>query len=666
MLPPALLCLGLFPLYAGDHDPPSPPAVDVANLDLEQLMQVKVQAASLHEQSLEDAPASVTIITQDEIRRYGWRTLGEALSSARGLYTGYDHSYRFLGVRGFSLPGDYGTRLLVMVNGHNMVDNVFGESAWFGQDFPLDMTLVKRIEIIRGPSSALYGSNGVFITINLVTISPAEFNAAEVRTEVGSFGEKKLQAASSIPLGHGATLLLSGALFNNSGEHSIYIPQFNFSATNYGRAIDMDGEKGYHLFANLTWRGWSVVALLGAREKIQPISWGETVFNDRGTRGLDSRNFIDATYTHSFDASRSLQWRTYYDSFRFRGAFRYPDGDGIEDNRSFYYGDWVGSQLSYRFPVPHVGSLTVGAEGRLDLRALQKDVDVEPQYKQFLSVDKRDKSFAVFVQDEWDLTRTWKLDLGVRLDRSAYREGFVSPRAALIYQPSARTSYKFLYGRAFRNPSAYELFYDDGGLTAVANPAARPEKADTFEFSIERKLTRQINALVSAYQYRIKDMLVVKYVPSGAYQFQNEGKDRASGVEIEFNGHLIRRLEFVTSWAMQRAVESGHNYPLPNSPGQIGKLRLSAPLFTHRLSLASASQYLGSRQTLAGATLPSLFLTDLTVSTSRLTSNFDFQAGVRNLAGVKYYHPVALDQKVDTLPVPGRSLFIALTWHRSN
>jgi outer membrane receptor protein involved in Fe transport len=90
------------------------------------------------------------------------------------------------------------------------------------------------------------------------------------------------------------------------------------------------------------------------------------------------------------------------------------------------------------------------------------------------------------------------------------------------------------------------------------------------------------------------------------------------------------------------------------------------PLFTHRLSLASGTQYLGSRQTLDGVTLPSLFLTDITVNTSRLTSNLDIQAGVRNLAGTKYFDPIALYDQVDTLPVPGRSLFIALTWRSSN
>ncbi len=651
-------------LVADGPDKPAAAAQDLTQLDLEQLMEVKVEAASLHEQSLEDAPASVTIIIQDEIRRYGWRTLAQALSYAGGLYTSNDRSYTSIGVRGFGLPGDFGTRFLIMVNGHNMADNIFSLTAEVEQNFPVDMTLVKRIEIIRGPSSALYGSNGIFATINVVTIPPEEFQGTIVRVETGSFGEKKVQAASSVALGHGATLLLSGSVLNNAGEHSIYFPEADSPATNFGRAIDMNSEKGYHLFGDFTWHNWRVTALFGGSQRIQPISWGPTIFNDCGTRITDLRNFVEATYTPSFDAARVLEWRISYDSYRGPGIFHYPLENGVEDNRNFFTDDWISSRVSYRTPVPHFGTLTVGAETQFDLRALQRVIDVQPVYQQFLSIDKRDKHVAFFAQEEWELTRKWKLDVGARFDYSQYQAGFVSPRVAVIYQPSPRVSYKLLYGRAFRNPSAYMLFYDDAGFSTAANPAARPEKANTYEFDVERKLTRRLNATLSVYRYTINDLLVGTYTPAGLFQIQNADRVRASGVEAGINGHPVRWLEVAASFSVQRAVNLAHRYPLADSPGQVGNLRFSLPLFSNRFSLSAGVRCMGTRQSLAGATLPSLCLSDFTLSSKRLPANMEVQAGVRDLAGVKYSDPVALAAGYDTMPQPARSAFFTLTWRR--
>jgi iron complex outermembrane receptor protein len=659
------MCLVLTPRFvcAGDKTPDSQ---DVSNLDLEQLMQIKVEAASLHEQSLEDAPASVTVITQDEIRRYGYRTLGEALSSARGIYTVSDRTFTYGGVRGFSLPQDFGERFLVMVNGHNMADNILGESSRFGEDLPLDMTLVKRIEIIRGPSSALYGTSGIFLTINVVTFSPDELNAAEIHTEVGSDGARKLQAMTSLSLPHGASLLLSGSLFNDAGEHSIYFPENDSAATNYGRAIDMNGQKGYHLFGDFIWHGWNVTALFGARSIIQPISFGDTVFNDRGTRLVDSRNFIDATYIHDFDSSRRLEWRIDYDSYRLKGIYHFalePGAGAIEDDRDAFRGDWVGSQITYRFPVRHFGSFTVGTSARFDIRALMQNFDVQPLYRQYLNFDKRDKQFAVFAQDEWDLTRKWKLNLGARFDYSALRANSFSPRAALIYQPSTKVSYKFLYGHAFRNPSAFESFYSVA-FTDLPNPSARPERANTFEFVVERKLTPKVNALLSAYHYGLSGLLVGVFTPGGLLQYQNTDSVRASGIEVELNGHLVPWLEIAASMAVQRAVDSSENAPLPNSPGQIGKLRFSVPLLKNRFSLASGMQYMGTRRTLDAAALPPVFLHDITISTKRLPGNLELQAGVRDVWGAKYADPIALYDKYETMSQPARSAFITLAWRK--
>jgi outer membrane receptor protein involved in Fe transport len=275
---------------------------DLGSMTLEQLMTIEVTGASLHPQSLEDAPASVTIISAEDIRKYGYRTLGEALASVRGFYLNNNRTYRSVGVRGFNLPSDYGSRILVLVNGHNMADNIFDSMLWFGVDFPVDIKLMQRIEVIRGPSSALYGTSGVFATINIITKSAQEAGPVSLTTGIGSFGGRKIQAMGTIPIGRKATLLLSGSVFNNAGENSLYFPAFDTPETNHGNAVRMDSERGYHFFGNLVWHDWSVTTVISDRNKIQPVSWGPTVFNDRGTHVLEDSNYVEAAWARELSA----------------------------------------------------------------------------------------------------------------------------------------------------------------------------------------------------------------------------------------------------------------------------------------------------------------------------------------------------------------------------
>src|SRR6202050_2312486 len=230
-----LILLGvalLFGLPSRADDPPpaspnggnsagvDPAKQDLNSLSLEQLMQVRVVSAALHPQTLQDAPASVTVITAEDIRKYGYRTLGEALASVRGFYLSNNRSYETIGVRGFNLPGDYSGHILVMVNGHNMADNIFDYNLFFGNDFPIDMNLIKQIEVIRGPSSALYGSNAMFAAINIITKSPEEAGPLALTADTGSYGEKKGQLVETASFG-AAKLLLSASVFNNTGESPI-------------------------------------------------------------------------------------------------------------------------------------------------------------------------------------------------------------------------------------------------------------------------------------------------------------------------------------------------------------------------------------------------------------------------------------------------------------
>ena len=643
---------------------PDDPKPDLTDLTLEQLLDLHVEAAALHPQTLEDAPASVTVLTAEDLRKYGYRTLAEALASVRGFYGTYDRSYHSVGVRGFNVPGDYASRFLVMVNGHNMADHIFDSMLWFGVDFPIEMSLIKQIEIIRGPSSALYGSNGIFATINIVTKSPDEAGPLALIADAGSYGEKKAQIMLAEPLGKHASFLFSGSLFNNSGASPLYFPQLNTPATNNGQALNMDSEKGYHFFGTLLWRNWTFTGVLSDRNKIQPISWGPTIFNDRGTQLMESAGYVEAAYVRELSRG-TLQWRAYFNADHLRGRFDYPldtpTGTVVEDNRTFSESDWIGTRLSFRLNASRLGTVTVGAEGTIDLRAYQGSQDVQPAPVVFVNIDKRDRTLAFFVQDEKPLSVRWSLNLGVRYDLSLYRTNFVSPRAALIYQPTEKWSYKFLFGRSFRNPSSFQLFYGDG-FFAVANPALRPESADTFEVDVERRLGRHMNLVAAVYSYRLNSFLQGALLPDGLAQVQNHGKVHASGVEIELNGRPFSWLEATASYAFQKSNDFDVDSILENSPDHLAKLRFTVPL-GRKFDASSSMQYYSSRRTLAGNSVTPVYLADFTITSKHLFPNFDVQFGIRNAFNRKYSDPIALTPLVDALAQPGRTIFIELTTH---
>jgi outer membrane receptor for ferrienterochelin and colicins len=619
-----------------------------------------VEAASLHMQTLEAAPANVTVISAADIRKYGYRTLGEALAGVRGFDVTYDRIYHYIGVHGLSLPGDYNTRFLVMLNGHSLVENVYGSTNFFGQDFGLDMDLVQRIEVVRGPSSALYGSNGMFATINVVTKSPVDEPRVRVSAETDSFGGRKAMVSSSLYLGGGANLLLSTSVFNNGGQ-TLYIPEFDSPASNQGMARDVDGERGYHTFANLIWRDWSLSAYFNRREKQPPVAWdGNSIFNDRGNQVGDGRDFIRLSYSHEMGWNRKLQWQLTYDRYRYDDRFGSATADGVQDVRNIARGDWLGSQLSYSFEVRKLGTLTLGAQITLDLRNLQRNYAVSPAYFEQLNTDHPSRQYGLFAQQEVNLSGRWKAYLGLRFDDY---DGFtssdsISPRVALVYQQSPKTVYKFVYGHPFRNPSVFEQFYSGASALAAAGPL-RPETANTFEISTERKVAHDWAAIVNVYDYRTRDLIEMGSV-DGAQQYFNGTGLESKGIEFELSGKPGGRLETTASLAIQHATDHADMAQLANSPRQLAKLRLAYPLLRNKITLSASMQYLSSRLTTARDRLRPVFLTDVTATTNQLDDRFELQFGIRNLLDRVYYDPVAL--AIDSMGGDRRSVFVKLVW----
>jgi outer membrane receptor protein involved in Fe transport len=607
----------------------------------------KVETASLYAQTLQEAPANVTVITRQEIRRYGYRTLAEALSNVRGFYVTSDGALLYAGVRGFNLPGDYNTRILVLVNGHAMTDNVYGAMYMFGQDFGIDMDLIERIEVVRGPSSAIYGSNGIFATINIFTRAPVDSPRATATAELGSFGDRKVQVSASRYLGRGANLLLSFSGFDVQGR-TLDDPQL-------GSTGEVGAEHGYHIFSQLTRGNWSLTANVSDRKLLAPFGWYGSDYGDTGTSSRDGRSFVESSWTHAVGKGSSLRWRLYYDQYRYYGRYdSTTPGEPTTDERDYADGDWVGTQLTYQTGVPRLGKLTVGGEFNADIRNLQQTYDVgSPGLVRDTSEPNR--SFGLFAQQEWDVSRKWTLVFGVRGDDSKRDGAFVSPKLSAVYRPDARSAYKFLYGRAFRNPSAFERYW-------LPNPQLAAEKMHTFEFVREKGLGRSLDAVATVYYYRLSDLIEGVPATETELQYRNWRDGRAVGAEFELRGRPLAWLEAAASggWQEARYAQGGD---LPNSPDKIVQVRAAMPLVHERLTMSLAGRYLSRRMTLYGWEVAGAPVADLTFTTKHFSRDFDLQCGIRNLLDRRYFDPMSEEHTLAVMPRAGRSIFLRLLWH---
>ena len=264
-------------------------------------------------------------------------------------------------------------------------------------------------------------------------------------------------------------------------------------------------------------------------------------------------------------------------------------------------------------------------------------------------------SYGIFVQEELPLSPAWTVYLGGRVDETSSDAPFFSPRIALVYTHKS-SAYKLLYGRAFRNPSTYERYYDP-------NPALQAERINTVEFSREQSLRKRLNLITSVFQYRLGDMIQGVPVGDNMLQYQNVSKAVATGLEAELNGHPTNWLETSASFSTQRTRGFDSGDRLQNSPVRLGQFRASVPLAKQRFMMSGAVRYMGSRLAADDSRVAAVALADATVTALRLHPSLDFQVGVRNLLNKAYSDPLSPEHApLLLLPRTGRTFYVKLTW----
>ena len=290
-------------------------------------------------------------------------------------------------------------------------------------------------------------------------------------------------------------------------------------------------------------------------------------------------------------------------------------------------------------------------------RLLQQDqanFDVDPAFT-YLDTKQKNQTLGLYVQDEFAVTDKFTVNVGVRYDRNYGRSNSTNPRLGLIYNPTANTAFKFLYGTAFRVPNGFESYYVSP--TSKTNPALAPEKIRTFELAVEHSITKNLRAVISVYRYQINGLITQIPDPiDGLLVVQNAGKVNANGLDLELQAKWSR-LEGRASYSLQRTRDNDPGNVLPNSPKQIAKLNLTAPLFGDKLAIGFEAQYVSVNNNANGDRVPSYALGNLTFTGRNWIKGLDISAGVYNLTDKRYGDPASNDYDAAVLSVPqdGRS-----------
>lgn len=653
------LLIVLWLAVASVHAYAQEPIDDLAQASLEQLGRITVSTASRHLQLADDAPSSVTVVTADDIRKQGYRTLADVLQTVRGMFATYDREYSSLGVRGLARPGDFNTRILLLVDGHRLNDNVYDE-ALIGTEFPIDIDMVSRIEIIRGPVSSLYGSNALFAVVNVITRRGHELNGLELSTSAGSFNSY----AGRISYGgthKGLEFLISGNMLGSRGHNRLYFRQFDSPETSNGIANHLDDLESGSGIISLSFRGLAFQAVYGSRDKQIPTAAYSTLFDTPGTHTKDTRSYFDLRYEHMFAGGWNVAASASYDRYAYSGRYMYESTlgpDQISPNLDAADGKWAGSELhvSRMFFSNHL--ITAGGEYQNNFRQNQTSYYRNPDE---VVLDDRRSSFrtAAFVQDEVTITRSVSVNAGVRYDYYSHAANSTDPRIALIFRPASKTVLKLIYAHAFRVPNVYELYYS---VDQLPNPTLSPERIRSYEIVLEQGFSKGLWVSASSFHNSMKGLITQLPTDSDLLIFQNLKRVDSTGVEFEVKDQLPHGLTAAASYAFQQTENTVTDSFLNNSPRHLGKLSLSQSLFHKQLSLSVNAQYRSGMQVLSGSA-PPFAVVNSTVLGRNIGHYLDISASIYNLLDKNYFDPPSSANLYMPIQQDGRSFRVKLVWH---
>lgn len=576
----------------------------------------EVVAASRVSEAVEDAPSSVTIIPREELVAFGYPTIVEAVRGVRGMYVWNDHSYAAVGVRGLGRPESYTNRELVLLDGHPTNDNWIG-SAYVGYDGRTDLADIERIEVVRGPGSVVYGTNAFSGVINLVSRYRDEKPGMEAGISTADYGVGRARFRAQAKLGKD-----SGIWTSVSGAHSVgrefFFPEFADPAVSEsGHSRNADGFDAGTVQGRAWWKWLTGQWFFHTHDKAIPSGEFSTLVGDPRTRQVDTRAFFEARAEPRLSETVQSLTRAYINLYRFHGDYLHTDpAAGLEVDR--FNGQWVGLEQRLVLTPIEALRLTLGLEGQSHYRAKQTASDVSGSYlDEGGDAGNPYKVGAAYAVADATLDPRLRISAGARIDAYWRDDNGTSPRdsnssfnprLAVILRPYERGNTKILGGKAFRVPSIYELYYNDGGFTQVASPSLTPESIYSVEVEHTHRFSRTVKGVAAVYANYVKDLIVARGAGNETdptHYINSDSPVLSMGAEIGVfrewrqgwmlgGNYSYQHSEFLPGYAMSDLfVRSKELRRVPNSPEHLASLKGAVPILGRGLTLANRLSFQG-------------------------------------------------------------------------
>lgn len=636
--------------------------------------------------SLRRAPAVASVITAEDIKAMGAIDLDEALESVPGFHVArtapnYFTNYTIRGITG----NPTNPQVLILQNGIPLNELYRGDKGEAWGSMPLEN--VARIEVIRGPGSALYGADAFAGVINIITKAAADTPGTEFGARIasantraawvqhgGQLGPVAVAAYLSVGGSDGIKRTLDKDRSSGTANPTLAPGPVNNSYDTIDGSLDFGYDKwrlraGYKLRDNLG-TGAGITSALDpvGHEKSErfsgDISWTDLHFARDWGLGFSG------SYLHYSEAAHFQL----FPPGSFGGAF--PNGMIGEPARyqrqlrTSGFATYTGfASHSIRFGIGHDDLnlyktethknylLTAGAPSA-DL-AFTSGAVVDYYNRQSHILPQRRKLDYVYAQDEWNFARDWTLTAGLRRDVYSDFGGTTNPRLALVWDATLDLTAKLLYGQAFRAPSFTEQY----GINPVSNgnPNLKPEKIRTLEaaFSWQARQDAQVN--LSFFRHQMQDIIAI----SGG-TFANIGKQHGNGMELEATWDASRSLRLTGNYAHQRSIDDNTQADTGLAPHDHLYARADWR-FTGGWLLSPQINWVTDRKRTLGDTrpdVPDYKTVDVTLRSSRGNTPWEFAAAVRNLFNVDAREPSVGGPVLipNDLPLARRTLYLQASY----